>query len=112
MHNQQGQDLVGDDFSDYCVLLVEDDEIMRISLEDRLLLDGICEHAVGALSRARRELETGETDLVITDIRLPDGTGIELFDDISNRFPGIPVILMTAFGDVSDAVALVQGRGV
>ncbi len=51
MHDQQGQDLVGDDFSDYCVLLVEDDEIMRISLEDRLLLDGICVHAVGALSR-------------------------------------------------------------
>ncbi len=39
---------------------------------------------------------------------MPDGTGIKLFADISNYFPGIPVILMTAFGDISDAVALVK----
>jgi len=97
-----------DDFSDYCVLLVEDDEIMRLSLEDRLRLENIPVHAVGNLSSAIKKLEKGEIDLVITDIRLPDGTGIELFSEISNRFPGIPVILMTAFGDVSDAVALVQ----
>jgi len=97
-----------DDFSDYCVLLVEDDEIMRLSLEDRLRLENIPVHAVGDLSSAIKKLEKGEIDLVITDIRLPDGTGIELFSEISNRFPGIPVILMTAFGDISDAVSLVQ----
>ena len=97
-----------DDFSDYCVLLVEDDEIMRLSLEDRLRLENIPVHAVGDLSSARKELEKWEIDLVITESRLPDGTGIELFSEISNRFPGIPVILMTAFGDISDAVSMVQ----
>jgi len=50
----------------------------------------------------------GDIDLVVTDIRLPDGTGIELFTDVSRYFPGIPVILMTAYGDVSDAVTLVK----
>ena len=104
MQNEPGQDLHGDDFSDYRVLLVEDDEIMRLSLEDRLRLENIPVQAVADLSGARKELEKGEIDLVVTDIRLPDGTGIELFSDISNRFPGIPVILMTAFGDISDAV--------
>ena len=108
MQNEPGQDLHRDDFSDYRVLLVEDDEIMRLSLEDRLRLENIPVQAVADLSGARKELEKGEIDLVVTDIRLPDGTGIELFSDISNRFPGIPVILMTAFGDVSDAVTLVQ----
>ena len=108
MKNQPQADSTREDFSDYRVLLVEDDEIMRLSLEDRMRLEGIPVHAVGDLARARQELETGEIDLVVTDIRLPDGTGIELFDDISSRFPGIPVILMTAFGDVSDAVGLVQ----
>ena len=81
---------------------------MRLSLEDRLRLENISVQAVGDLHSARKELEKGEIDLVITDIRLPDGTGIELFNDISNHFPGIPVILMTAFGDISDAVSLVQ----
>jgi len=97
-----------DDFSDYCVLLVEDDAIMRLSLEDRLRLENIPVHAVSDISSARKELEKGDIDLVITDIRLPDGTGIELFADISNHYPGIPVILMTAFGDISDAVTLVK----
>jgi len=108
MQNKPEPDSAKDDFSDFCVLLVEDDEIMRLSLEDRLRLESIPVHAVGDLSSARKELEKGEIDLVITDIRLPDGTGIELFSDISIRFPGIPVILMTAFGDISDAVSLVQ----
>jgi DNA-binding NtrC family response regulator len=108
MRSKPEPDSGKDDFSDYCVLLVEDDEIMRLSLEDRLRLENIPVHAVGDLSSARKKLEKGEIDLVITDIRLPDGTGIELFGDISNHFPGIPVILMTAFGDIADAVTLVQ----
>jgi DNA-binding NtrC family response regulator len=108
MQTEPDQDSGKDDFSDYRVLLVEDDEIMRLSLEDRLRLENIPVQAVANLSGARRELEKGEIDLVITDIRLPDGTGIELFGDISNHFPGIPVILMTAFGDIADAVTLVQ----
>jgi len=108
MQNEPDQDLDRGDYSDYRVLLVEDDEIMRLSLEDRLRLENIPVHAVGDLSSARKALDKGEIDLVISDIRLPDGTGIELFNNISNHFPGIPVILMTAFGDIADAVSLVQ----
>ena len=101
-----------DDFSDYCVLLIEDDEIMRMSLEDRLQLDGINVRAVANIAGAREEFERGDIDLVVSDIRLPDGTGIELFSEMSSRFPGIPVILMTAYGDVSDAVLLVKAGAV
>jgi len=108
MQDKLERTLAPDDFSDYCVLLVEDDEIMRLSLEDRLRLENIPAKAVGDLSEARKQLEKGDIDLVITDIRLPDGTGVELFNDISNHYPGIPVILMTAFGDISDAVSLVK----
>ncbi len=98
----------GEDFSDYCVLLVEDDEIMRMSLEDRLRLEEIPVRSVIDIAGAKNALEKGGIDLVVTDIRLPDGTGIDLFSDISNRYTGIPVILMTAYGDVSDAVAAVK----
>jgi two-component system response regulator AtoC len=106
--NQLDQKSNHDDFSDYCVLLIEDDEIMRMSLEDRLQLDCINVRAVASIAGAREELERGNIDLVVSDIRLPDGTGIELFSEMSSRFPGIPVILMTAYGDVSDAVSLVK----
>lgn len=108
MQNQHDQMLECDDFSGYCVLLVEDDEIMRMSLEDRLRFEDIPVRAVCDTASARKELEKGDIDLVVTDIRLPDGTGIELFTDISAHFPGTPVILMTAFGDISDAVTLVK----
>jgi DNA-binding NtrC family response regulator len=109
MQDKLQQVLKNDDYSDYCVLLVEDDEIMRMSLEDRLHLDGITVRAVRDTASARNELKKGDIDLVVSDIRLPDGTGIELFSHITNCFPGIPVILMTAYGDVSDAVSLVKG---
>lgn len=97
-----------EEISEYCVLLVEDDEIMRLSLEDRLRLEHIPAQAVSDITSAKKELSKGHIDLVITDIRLPDGTGIGLFTHISTHFPGIPVILMTAFGDISDAVSLVK----
>ncbi len=97
---------------DLCVLVVEDDEIMRLSLADRLCLEGIPARAAGDLAGARAHLAKGEADLVVTDVRLPDGSGFELFDEISRHYPGTPVIVMTAYGDVSDAVALVKAGAV
>ena len=90
------------------VLLVEDDEIMRLSLSDRLQLEGIPVCAAKDLASARRILKSEIIDLVISDIRLPDGSGISLFEEISNNYPGVPVILMTAYGDIADAVNLVK----
>jgi two-component system response regulator AtoC len=100
------------DFSEHCLLLVEDDEIMRMSLEDRLKLEGICVRAVGDVTSARNELQKGNIDLVVTDIRLPDGTGIDLYADMSRHFPGVPVIFMTAYGDISDAVSLIKSGAI
>jgi DNA-binding NtrC family response regulator len=90
------------------VLLVEDDEIMRLSLSDRLQLEGIPVCAAKDLASARRILKSEIVDLVISDIRLPDGSGISLFEEISNNYPGVPVILMTAYGDIADAVNMVK----
>jgi DNA-binding NtrC family response regulator len=103
----EDRDLIG-----LCVLVVEDDEIMRLSLEDRLRLEGIPVRTACSLAEARLILEKGDVDLVITDIRLPDGSGADLFSEISHHHLGIPVILMTAFGDISDAVALVKAGAV
>ncbi len=98
--------------SDFCVLLVEDDEIMRLSLEDRLRLEGIPVRTACNLESAHIQLSRGDVDMVVTDIRLPDGSGAELFGDITRHHPGMPVILMTAYGEVSDAVALVKAGAV
>ncbi|HHK73578.1 MAG TPA: sigma-54-dependent Fis family transcriptional regulator, partial [Rhizobiales bacterium] len=94
------------------VLLVEDDEIMRLSLEDRLQLEDIPVIVAADIAAARAALRRGDIDLVITDIRLPDGNGADLFQEISRHFPGTPVILMTAFGSVPQAVELVKAGAV
>ncbi|MEH6651194.1 MAG: sigma-54 dependent transcriptional regulator [Motiliproteus sp.] len=96
------------DFSDLAVLLVEDDEIMRLSLEDRLRLEGVPVRVACDIATAHRLLETVQIDMVVSDIRLPDGSGAELFYHISQHSPGIPVILMTAYGDVASAVELIK----
>jgi len=100
--------IMENDVSDLCVLIVEDDEIMRLSLEDRLRIEGIPVRIAPDITSAHIQLEKGDVDIVVTDIRLPDGSGSDLFYDILNHYPGTPVILMTAFGDVADAVALVK----
>nr|MBC8268507.1 response regulator [Rhodospirillaceae bacterium] len=69
----------GPDVSDLCVLIVEDDEIMRLSLEDRLRLEGIPVRVACDIAGAHKQLEKGDVDLVVTDIRLPDGSGGDLF---------------------------------
>lgn len=96
------------DFSALRVLLVEDDEIMRLSLADCLKMEGIEAAAAGTISEARRFLTQGYADMVITDIRLPDGSGRDFFHEVSSALPGVPVMLMTAYGSVPDAVELVK----
>ncbi len=90
------------------ILLVEDDEIMRQSLEDRLQMEGIPAVSVSDLAAARRELSRRALDLVVTDVRLPDGNGQALFEQVCREHPGTPVVLMTAYASVPDAVSLVK----
>lgn len=90
------------------VLVVEDDDLLRVSLVDRLRMEGVPAIAAEGCGAARRLLAGGGIDLVVTDIRLPDGTGRDLFLDIAREHKGIPVILMTAYGTVPDAVELVK----
>jgi DNA-binding NtrC family response regulator len=91
------------------ILLVEDDEIMRLSLEDRLRLEGLDVVTAMTVEGACLMLAHGQRpSLVITDMRLPDGKGVQVFESCRDRFPGVPVIVMTAFGSVADAVRLVK----
>jgi len=94
------------------VLVVDDDEIMRVSLVDRLRMEGFETLAAPDLASARKLLRKQDIDLVITDIRLPDGDGRALFEEVCRSAPGTPVILMTAYISVADAVALTKAGAV
>ena len=90
------------------VLIVDDDQIIRVTLEDRLQMDGFQTTTAADFATARKLLAERCFDIVATDIRLPDGDGRDLFEAVCRIHPGTPVILMTGFISVEDAVALTK----
>ena len=90
------------------LLLVEDDPVLGPSLEQRLVLEGFAVRHAISLAEAREILRQSPPSLVLSDIRLPDGSGETLIDDLSDRLGAIPTIFMTAYGDLEQAVRLLR----
>jgi two-component system response regulator FlrC len=90
------------------LLVVEDDPKLREAMVDTLMLKGheVCEAANGidgmAIVRAQ------SLDLVLSDINMPGMDGLELLQTIKSEHPWLPVVLMTAYGDVGQAVKAMQ----
>jgi len=86
------------------VLVVDDDPAVGRVLEALLGQAGVaCQHVLDA-KRALEVLRERPVDVVVTDLRMPVMSGVELLDEIVERWPEIPVILMTAHGTVEVAV--------
>jgi len=86
------------------ILIVEDEKILRVSLADALKGEGFSVLAVADGNEALTALEEGEFALVITDIRLPGAGGTEILRKTLGESPTTPVIMMTAYATVRDAV--------
>jgi len=93
------------------LLLVDDDHSLLRLLSMRLENEGYDVMAVANAEAAQQALDEGRFSVVLSDLRMPGADGMALFDWISQRHPGLPVILMTAHGSIPDAVAATQ-RGV
>ncbi len=90
------------------ILVIEDDPDGRRSVVDALESAGHRVVAAPAGAAGLAELERGEFDLVLSDVRLPDISGLEVLERIRRRLPALPVLLMTAYGTVATAVAALQ----
>ncbi len=77
------------------VLIVEDDEIIREFLFDSLSIQGFAATCVTNGEEALDSLALSEADLVLSDVRMPTMDGISLARHVRERFPHIPVILIT-----------------
>ncbi|MGO1719472.1 MAG: sigma-54-dependent transcriptional regulator [Luteimonas sp.] len=86
------------------VLIVDDEHDIRELLVLTLGRMGLRTDTAPNLTSARQMLGTVAYDLCLTDMRLPDGSGLELVAEISTRFPDTPVAVITAYGNVEAAV--------
>jgi len=86
------------------VLIVDDEPDIRDLLTMSLSQMNLDTSAVGTLGQARACIEDGPFDLCLTDMRLPDGDGIDLVRHIQQTQPELPVAIITAYGNVETAV--------
>lgn len=90
------------------VLVVDDEPDIRELLELTLLRMGLGVEAVGTIGAAKEQLREGQFDLCLTDMRLPDGEGLELVRHIAGLPTDVPVAVITAYGSAENAVAALK----
>ena len=91
------------------VWLVDDDASIRWVLERALRNDGMAPRAFEAAEPALDALRRDAPDVLITDIRMPGASGLELLRRIRDARPELPVIVMTAHSDLGSAVSAYEG---
>ncbi|UCF14474.1 MAG: sigma-54-dependent Fis family transcriptional regulator [Phycisphaerales bacterium] len=92
------------------ILVIDDDKIILDSLCEFLSLEGFRADGVETLKGALAMLEKGNYSLVLTDVNLPDGDGLELLDIIGKDYPQTVAIVITGYGTIESAVkAIKQG---
>lgn len=90
------------------VLVVDDEADIRELLELTLMRMGLVADCAGTLADAHRLLERGQYQLCLTDMRLPDGDGLELVRHIGEHCRDLPVAVITAYGSMENAVAALK----
>jgi len=90
------------------VLVVDDEADIRELLELSLLRMGLGAQSAGSLADAKALLQERTFDLCLTDMRLPDGDGLELVRYIGTHCADLPVAVITAFGSMENAVSALK----
>lgn len=90
------------------ILIVDDEPLVRRSLSEFLTLEGYTVSSAGNGREALDLLKNYNADIVITDIKMPDTDGLQLLKQIKKNHPETPVILMTGYGSIENAVAAIK----
>jgi two-component system, NtrC family, response regulator len=90
------------------VLIIDDEENLRILMSRIVELEGYQVFQAKDIKQGFRILGQEEIQVVITDVRLPDGNGVEFTHTIKEKFPDVEVIVLTAFGTIEDGVKAIK----
>ena len=90
------------------ILIIDDEEKIRKLLAQTLTYEGYEVHTVANISSALSFLQDHAIEVVLSDVKLPDGNGVDLTKSIKETYPGTEVIVLTAFGRIHDGVRAMQ----
>jgi len=91
------------------VWIIDDDRSIRWVLEKALAREDLEFKSFASADEAMQALALGSPQMVISDIRMPGTSGLDLLQTLRERYPGLPVIVMTAYSDLESAVSAFQG---
>jgi two-component system nitrogen regulation response regulator GlnG len=91
------------------VWIVDDDRSIRWVIEKALSREGIAFNSFSSAQEALDALSGSAPEVLVSDIRMPGLSGLELLQTVKQRHPAVPVIVMTAYSDLDSAVAAFQG---
>jgi len=91
------------------IWVVDDDQSIRFVLEKALAREQFPVRAFSSPRDVLKALDEDSPQVLVSDIRMPGGSGIELLNAVKQRHPGLPVIIMTAYSDLDSAVSAFQG---
>ncbi len=86
------------------ILLIEDDASLRTLLAEELEVDGYGVVCAGTVAEGRRQGLEARPDLIVSDLRLPDGDGLAVLRELQAEGLSVPFVIITAFGTVDQAV--------
>lgn len=90
------------------ILVIDDEEQLRKLLSRLLSLEGYTIFESGTIRAAHKVLEKEDIHVVLSDVKLPDGNGVSLVEEIKAKYPQTELILLTAYGNISDGVQAIK----
>lgn len=86
------------------ILIIDDEEKLRSLLARLIRLEGYTVIEAGNLKSAFKAIEKEEPDVILCDVKLPDGNGVDFISEIKAKNLIIEIILLTAFGNIPDGI--------
>ena len=93
---------------DNTLLIIDDEPIIRKLLSRMMELEGYDVHAAEDCASGMRALKRFKPGVVLCDVFLPDGNGVEMIKEIKKELPGCEVVLLTAHGNIADGVQAIK----
>lgn len=90
------------------ILIIEDDLTFSLMLTTWLGKKGFTASTAALVADAKRKIEGNNYDLILSDLRLPDGDGIQLLKWLNDKYPSLPLIMMTSYADIQTAVQAIK----